>query len=212
MNDITIRAACATDPFREIAACLYLTDPFIYPGAFGEARDAAASAISALMKIEHGLFHYQNIDLVLHRDKICGVLLHSDPNARWEQAVCNAAVGPFLPDLSDFIRVSEAYFSQEVQQPGKDRVEVIACCVLPEYRKLGIGAALMTHFMAQHRDKTVTLDVLAENAAAIALYQKCGFVIKEAYKGFHLAEEKRPDCYHMVRPAPKPGVDPAAEH
>ena len=56
MTEAVIRNARETDDFYQIAACLYLTDPFIYPAAFGDKPHEAAQAISALMGIPNGLF------------------------------------------------------------------------------------------------------------------------------------------------------------
>ena len=58
---------------------------------------------------------------------------------------------------------------------------------------------MLMNLFNQYKGKAFTLDVLAGNPAAIALYTKCGFTIEAHTKGFNSDEEARPDCYRMVR-------------
>lgn len=58
-------------------------------------------------------------------------------------------------------------------------VQITFLAVAPAHRREGIGEALIHHAAAACRDigvETMQLEVRSGNAAAIALYKKCGFV------------------------------------
>ena len=199
MSEIVVRSARETDDFLEIAACIYLTDPFIYPAAFGADVWSAAKAISKLMSIEKGLFHPDNLVLALQGETICGILLYNKDGAVWNRDRCADMVRDVVPDIQNFEYVSKAYFTTEAATPPENHIEVIACCVMPQFRKKGIGKLLLNWMNEKYPTKTRTLDVLSNNIAAIRLYQKSGFEIVEEYRGFSLDENTRPNCYRMIK-------------
>ena len=47
--------------------------------------------------------------------------------------------------------------------------------------------------------KTLTLDVLSDNAGAIELYKQSGFVITDSREGFNRDGEPKPKCYTMKK-------------
>ena len=199
MDEIMIRPANESDNYESIASCIYLTDPFIYPAAFGADVKQGAYAITKLMSIKGGLFHSKNLILALCGDKICGVLLYNRNGAQWNQEECTDLIRGVIPDVENFECVSELYFSQEASAPQKNHIEVMVCCVMPEFRNMGIGEKMLNWLINEFPDYTFDLDVLADNPAAIRLYRKCGFHIIGEMKGFSLAKESRPNCYRMSR-------------
>ena len=59
-----------------------------------------------------------------------------------------------------------------------DEGQITNIAVLPEYRRRGMGDALVRALLRYAKDEhldTVTLEVRASNAAAIALYRRLGF-------------------------------------
>lgn len=67
-----------------------------------------------------------------------------------------------------------------IQPPKPKRLYLGHIAVSESHRKQGIAKQLIEHMIQLHQEyKTIALDVSAENPAAIALYQKLGFVIKE---------------------------------
>ena len=102
MANIIVRRARNTDDFIKIASCIYLTDPFIYPAAFGSDNRQAAYAISKLMSIENGLLHPDNITLALHREEICGILLYNKDGALWDRSRCINLVQRIVPSIENF--------------------------------------------------------------------------------------------------------------
>lgn len=199
MSKITVRPATEKDNFLRIALCIYSTDPFIYPAAFGYKQDKATQAIAALMQIDDNLFHYSNILVACSDNQICGVLLYNKSGAKWDDKACNTAVKDYIPDLDHFIYVSKTYFAAESVCPLPAHIEIVACSVLPEFRKVGVASMMLSWLFNQNKGNVFTLDVLADNPAAIALYTKCGFTINARTKGFSINTSARPDCYRMIR-------------
>ena len=196
-GNVKIRPARVTDDMQTIARCLYLTDPYIYPGAFGADEAFALKALTELVKMEGSLFHYRNIWLACEGETVCGLVLLNNGSAKWEEDKSAAAVTAHIPDAEAFAFASEAYFSQVAKQPPEDQIDIVACCVLPEHRRKGIARKLLSAVLDAYSDKHVTLDVLADNASAISLYKSCGFVTESRQKGFSLDVQNRPDCLHM---------------
>ena len=65
---------------------------------------------------------------------------------------------------------------------------IMNICVHPEYRKRGLGEALLTFLMQEGRNEgadSYTLEVRVSNEAAIALYEKLGFVNEGRRKKYY---------------------------
>ena len=69
-----------------------------------------------------------------------------------------------------------------------DEAELLTLATHPEHQRQGHARALMDRWMAQARQKGATtafLDVAADNAAAIALYERSGFAETGRRKGYY---------------------------
>ena len=199
MSNISVRKANEHDDFFKIASCIYLTDPFIYPAAFGNDIGKATQAIVRLMGIDNGLFRIDNIAVALYDNEICGILLYNKGSAKWDSDRAVKLLSDIIPDTENFRCVCEKYFAIEAKTQQAGHIELIACCTLPDFRGMGAGKKLIEWMTTEYNDYFINLDVLADNPAAISLYKKYGFEITESYKGFSLIESARPDCLHMVR-------------
>lgn len=199
MNNIVVRNVRSTDDYLKIASCIYLTDPFIYPAAFGIDAGQAAVAISKLMSVENGLFNPHNLAIALCENEIAGVLLYNKNGAIWNSAECAALVKDNVPDIEKFEHVSSIYFAVESITPEEKCIEVVALCVMPKFRRMEVGRHMLDWLMREYPEDTFSLDVLASNTAAIRLYKKCGFEIVAEHKGFSIDEAMRPDCYRMKK-------------
>jgi len=69
-----------------------------------------------------------------------------------------------------------------------------------DYRGMGVATCLLEHVFAQYNPETTVwaLDVDRENSAAMALYEKCGFVVRDHMHGVKLV----PGSHFMLRTAP----------
>ena len=80
------------------------------------------------------------------------------------------------------------------------RGHTISIAVLPEYRRRGIGYALVSKALeamaVKYGAKECYLEVRVSNTPAINLYKKLGFEIKKIIKGYYADGE---DAYLMVK-------------
>jgi len=199
VNTVKIRAANEKDNFIKIADCIYDTDPFIYPTAFGEDKKSAVQAIAKLIGIRESLLSYRNILIAVLDEKICGVLLYNEHGAEWNTEQYYSHIQEHVPNKEKFEYASAHYFIEEARPPKHNHIKVVALCVAPSNRRMGIAKALLASLLKEKRNSIIELDVLADNESAIRLYARCGFSVTNEFKGFSFTEETRPNCYHMVR-------------
>jgi len=199
-----IRTAQKEDNIYEIARCIYLTDPYIYPAAFGNDQGKAINAITSIIGTQNSLFDLKNIVVASLDNRICGIVVYNKEGAVWEKDWLYENIREYIPDKKYFFKASEKYFEEAAFKPQLQELKIISCCVLPGFRNMGIGKRLVEWISDTYPDYTETLDVLANNLAAVRLYQECGYEIVEQYKGFSIDEDTRPDCYHMLK---KVGVE-----
>ena len=194
-NDMKIRRASTTDDAAQIAKLLYLTDPYIYPFLCDDFSDATwVDFVRRALKCAHHVHFAENMLLATLGDKIVGlVCAYPVPSDR-------AFLLPVDEKVADkYVFVWEGYYKN-----ARDHVEslyISNLCVDPSYRHMGIGAALLEKLLSEHSDETVTLDVLADNVSAIALYEKAGFEAKSRYNGFSGAAQVPVLCVSMEKKA-----------
>ena len=203
---LDISTARGSDKKIEIARCLYDTDRYIYPEAFGEDREKAAKAISRLIGMDGSLLDYRHLLVARYNGQICGLCLISDGKGTWDIDAVKKRIGPeLLPESQEegFSHASHEYFSQFYQrEPDESRVELVACCVDEGFRRRHVAEALLTELIRQNGDKTIRLEVLCANGGAIRLYEKFGFVrVGDAFDGFAPKGLQKPKCYIMERPS-----------
>lgn len=82
--------------------------------------------------------------------------------------------------------------------------ELLTIAVRPEARGRGIGAALLSEILAgaaARGAERIFLEVAADNAAALALYQRGGFAVCGRRKGYYVAPDgHRIDALILARP------------
>lgn len=54
--------------------------------------------------------------------------------------------------------------------------EIGGLFVDPEAQRQGVGRALLSHARAQRANDSLTVEVFAKNLAAVAFYERCGFI------------------------------------
>ncbi len=203
---LEVSTAHGNDRKVEIASCLYDTDPYIYPEAFGENKEFASKAISRIIGMDGSLLDYKYLLVARYNREVCGVCLISDGNGKWETEAITKRIGPdWLPEqyIEGFNHASKDYFGK-LYHPNQndDAVELVALCVNEGFRRKRVATALMNGLIKEYGSKTLYLTVLADNEAAITLYKKFGFVIRETKEpvlGFASEGLQKPECYIMER-------------
>jgi len=187
----------------EIAECLYDTDRYIYPEAFGDYREKAVKAMSRLIGMDGSLLDYKNLLIARYNGQICGICLISDGTGTWDEELIRKRMGDlFLSSQKDgFNYTSEEYFKKiNSNTITENEIELVACSVMDGFRRKHIADALLNKLVELYKDKIIKLTVLSENAAAIRLYEKHGFVKSgDEYEGFAPQGLKRPMCFDMVK-------------
>lgn len=95
------------------------------------------------------------------------------PAARWEEQVAELATFVAVVEGSDVGVVRGAAHARN------DVRELISMWIAPSMRRHGVGAQLIEHVAAWATDagaRVLVLDVVESNRAAIALYERAGFV------------------------------------
>lgn len=195
LENLTIRIARPDDCAEEIANCIYLTDPNIYPAicsAPSDERWIEYIALSLMQK--NSIFSAQNIFVAESDEKIVGICCY----IRGGQGYTAECEGARLCETDEFSLVKQGYFDPLIEEnltfSGHN---ITNLCVLPKYRERCVGRALMQEFVRCHGDEDIYLDVLADNPAAISLYKKYGFSPLSYYNGFSPCGGVR--CIHMIR-------------
>lgn len=87
--------------------------------------------------------------------------------------------------------------------PRRKHVANIGMAVLPDYQNKGIGKQLLAamsdlafNWLAIRR---IELEVYTDNARAIALYEKAGFVIEGTARGYAFRDGEYTDVYLMAK-------------
>ena len=193
MNNIVYRKAQKSDSIREIAKLLYLTDPYIYPAASPSFEGIWCEVIKGCLEDEQDFYYQNNLYVAECEGRIVGVIAAVQNGKAYRFA-------EFAPKSAVAQEVWEGYYTPLAEEclllSGQT---VVNFCTDPAYRAKGIGKGLFAYYLSLFQGETIYLDVLADNNAAIGLYQSFGFQIVKGYKGFG-GGGVGVDCYHMIKP------------
>lgn len=190
--------ASMNDNFLEIATCIYETDPYIYPAAFGKDERVATQAISKLIG-KDGLFDLDNIIVAKYNRHIIGVCLIYDKTSFWNTSELYDEIKDLIPQNHQFEYTSKNYFEITTAEIKKNESYIMAFCIMKSFRGRGISNKFMSYIIKQYSNRDIHLEVLADNISAIKLYEKMGFVEVEEKTGFNLEHLTKPICKEMVR-------------
>jgi [ribosomal protein S18]-alanine N-acetyltransferase len=77
-------------------------------------------------------------------------------------------------------------------QVAVDQADILTFCVIPKYRRCGVGYTLLTQlqkFLEAQGVKELHLEVREENVPAINLYIRCGFTQVGRRKGYYQLDQ-----------------------
>lgn len=183
-EDIIIRKVNLDDNFEEIAELIYETDPYIYPHWFHNDVSECKRVLVPLLDKEGFFFNYKSMSVAVDKrnNKIIGLIqiIDKDTNFNYDYTELMAVDETYKFTIENYIfelineveKFGLPYFSNVVVHHG--------------YRGLKLGSMMMDYILEECKGKYVKflLDVLAENPAAVRLYEKMGFVITEKNMGF----------------------------
>ncbi len=146
----------------------------------------------------------EDLDQVIRINEI--TLPEHYPRWFWENHLKNWGEAFFVAEVGDKIVgyvMTRVEYGPGYTVPGimVKRGHIISIAVLPEYRRRGIGTALMKAAMDALRKvygcREVYLEVRVSNMPAIKLYEKLGFRKVKVIPMYYLDGE---DAYLMARP------------
>ncbi len=197
---ITFRRAKSDDSYKEIAAVLYDTDPYIYPFWFDNNKDEAITVIEKLILTPGSMFYHDNLYVAFDvtTNKIIGVLCGLDYTI------------DFSYDYSDLKKVNNNYkktiekYIEPVIKEVKEGKEMYISniCIDSNYRGKKIGHYLLGYFISQMEKQgyeTFTLDCLLHNLRARNLYHSFFFKEMELYIGFDGTDTSKVEAVRMLR-------------
>jgi ribosomal-protein-alanine N-acetyltransferase len=83
-----------------------------------------------------------------------------------------------------------------------ERAELANLAVDPQYRRQGIGEALMAHMEARAKSQgceTISLEVRRDNTAALELYRRRGYLAVATRKDYYVTPTGRMDAYLLEK-------------
>merc|ERR1711879_576000 len=141
------------------------------------------------------LLHFNGVNLDSFTETF-NMAFYFDYLTRWPEccAVAEAADGSIA-----------GYIIGKVEGRGEDwHGHVSAISVAPEFRRTGVAKQLMDYLeeisATMHNCYYVDLFVRGSNKAAIAMYEKFGYVVYRTVVGYYSGEE---DAYDMRKPLPR---------
>lgn len=176
---INISGVSPNDDFLQIIKLIYLTDDYIYPEMCGNDYEYFEELMLYLLNTD-SIFSHKNISLAKFDGKIIGLALAFTNNQK---------IPSFSQDIKFEVRdcykmVMDIYFNKILDELQPDFVYVNNLIVDHENRKSGVGYALIRYVQKIAGKKKIVLDCLEDNASAIALYKKCGFIVTDKFEGF----------------------------
>ena len=190
--------------YDDISNLIYETDRYIYPALFyGESdpRNNALHILPHILKLgTDSMFNKERLFVGLEEYKIVGLILWIKGTLYWDADNFMLIASKLGIDLlkSNVYAVKDSYIEERYTIGNNSHISIINVAVHPEYRGQGVGHHLLKEFIEEHKEETMELCVLADNAPAISLYQNCGFKIASQTSGFSLGDDK-PMCLDMIR-------------
>ena len=196
--NVEFRKATLNDNAEEIAELLYRTDSYIYPYWF-ESLENCKSELSELIKEDKFFFNINNLYIMKDtvNNKIIGVICVVDKHVdlSYDYSKLESVNERYNYTIKNYVKglIDEVMSS--------DFVYISNVCVHPDYRGMHIGSIMMKKIIEIYKKKffdEIVLDVLADNPAAINLYQKMGFrQITDIFDGFNGPQLEKPDVFSM---------------
>ena len=190
--------ALSGEDLVQIARLVYETDPYIYPALFCCPADADR-IIPALIEDNDAMFCRKNLFLAVSDNGIAGIILWNRGPLVWEpDGFINASEQYGIPLSPALDLVRTGYFDGYREIPA-DTISLINVCVRSDLHGQGIGKKLLKAFLDRHPEcDSFELYVLADNSAAVKLYESEGFCITETLQGFAVEQQDLP-CFKMIR-------------
>lgn len=193
--NVVYRKARSNDDIAAIAKYIYLTDPYIYPTICDSPHEKEwVELIAQCYQRDDNLFSLHSIYVALVDQEIVGICCIIPCGSRLKFSEDLKLGGECSARIAEAV---EGYFNPLLDEScDLDGYNVVNLCVDRDFRARGIGRGLLSYCLNACEAESVYLDVVAENATAVYVYQLLGFKIIKEYDGFS-GKNKTVKCYQM---------------
>lgn len=190
LENLEIRPLNLHDELIAVAELIYSSDNYIYPFLFGNDLSAGKKVLTNMITSDT-IYNYKNISVALSSGQIVGmIVLKPVPVKADYETMIDCFIKAGVPVGANFAKVYNEYFKLLEDEPPDVYISNLA--VGKMFRGQGVGTTLMQSVLKNCY--TYHLEVVKENASALALYQKLGFEIDCEYPGFTGIP-----CYRMTK-------------
>lgn len=199
---------CLSNPndYKEVIELIYATDPYIYSDLFGSLANAYRILYYSFDNPQ-SVFHKSAVYIVRAKDEVVGVALYHPNNFPWNS---NAILEDFekaeiLPQPAFYSASEYMDKTYNYRKLGNSMCNV---SVRSTYHRKGVASFLLKNLLRMAKNQVVELTVLADNVAAIKLYEKFGFqIVGNRFKDYGGHNLPPVDCYKMVLNGQPIGID-----
>lgn len=200
---INVRLLNKKDNLETAADLIYQVDPYICPDFFGD-RERARQFGKILFRDDGGLFDFNHIFVAEDTEtpgKLVGILVFADNKITdWNCGEMKKAVESLdikIPEYFD--RANQDYMEcvvDEAKEFPDGVAEIELCATDSKERGKGIAQSMLKTALALPEYHEWRLTVLADNPAAIHVYEKLGFKIISTQTGY---PDNSVETHNMVR-------------
>ena len=197
MLDLTIEKITREEDYEKISEMIYDTDPYIYRDLFGS-LDSAKKVLRILLDEPKSVFYKGYYFLAVSNNEIAGLAALYKNTLEWNENVIRKAFYEARCERPESFDAVSEYF-QSVFDYVTTGISACNITVAEEYKNKGVGSFLLNHLIFVAGNARMELNVLADNAPAVALYKKQGFAIETEFYDYGGYNEPYILCYKMSR-------------
>ena len=195
MLKIDVEKLSVNEDLNVVRKLIYGTDPYIYHDLFGS-FEVADIVLERLMRDSKSIFHWGNYYVAKENNDIRGIAALHGLKFKWDrnEIIRHFPAGFAPPD--SFSAVSE-YF-EDVFRGDRDGMSACNVSVMKEHRRQGVGDELVKHLIKESGMQDIYLSVISSNKAAVELYRKNKFKVREEIYEYGGYGQPPVRCFRMM--------------
>jgi len=197
MPNLVFRKVEQTDNYSVLYNLIYKTDPYLYRDLFGNFENAQI-LLSQLLEMPGSIFYRDNYYVAVLEPEIVGLAAFYKQYVKWDEKEMRSLFvqnGIEIPD--SFEEVSQ-YFVETFNYISMG-LNVCNICVSETMRNKGIAKFILENLIKFAGKADIELNVLKDNAPAVHLYEKYGFVIIEEFDDYGGYKQEKVKSLKMYR-------------
>ena len=173
------------------------TDPYIYKDIFQNSKKKY-QIFETLFLNPESYFYFDNYYGLFLDNVLIGLVSIQSPENVFDEDSLRIAYMEQNLKIPDAAIAANKYLHESVCKIG-DLAYACNICVRKEYRGLGYGDLILKDIIKIIGNNIICLTVIANNVAALNLYKKNGFRIKESFLDYGGFGNAKILCYSMIR-------------